>query len=192
MNRVVVIGVLALLFLSCENSSDSIDLSDYPEPSAFLRQEIEDRMEALAYQTDEQLLDNMNRLAYIGEEAVPFLVKGLNDQHVRVRGSSAYVLGLVGDRRTIPALKMALKDSNNEVRYEAATALGGMGDREGYSVLLDGLSDEDIKARYKANEALELITGLDFGYHHDDAPETRRVAILKWEAWVDRMVNDER
>ena len=193
MKRVAVaIMLLSIFTAACGNSSNSVDLSEYPEPSAFLKQEIEDRMAALRYQTEGQLYENMMRLAYIGETSVPFLIKGLDDEHVRVRSSSAYILGLMGDTRTIPALLTALQDSSDVVRYEAATALGNMGDREGYGVLVEGLSDGDIKNRYKCHEALTLLTRLDFGYRHDDPPELRRVAILKWEAWVDRMAADDR
>ncbi len=184
--------LLCLITAACESSTRTVDLSEYPEPSAFLRQEIEDRMAALRYQTEGQLYENMMRLAYIGETAVPFLIKGLDDQHVRVRSSSAYILGLMSDRRTIPALLPVLHDPSDVVRYEAATALGSMGDRDGYGVLLEGLLDEDIKNRYKAHEALTLLTDLDFGYRHDDPPEMRRVAVLKWEAWVERMAADDR
>ncbi len=188
----VAVVLLSIVTASCENSSHTVDLSKYPEPSAFLKQEIEDRIAALRYQTEGQLYENMMRLAYIGEVAVPYLVKGLDDEHVRVRGSCAYVLGLMGDRRTIPALMTALEDPSDEVRYEAATGLGNMGERKGYGVLLEGLADSDIKNRYKAHEALTLLTGLSFGYRHDDPPEMRRVAVLKWEAWVERMAQDDR
>jgi hypothetical protein len=192
MNRAALIGFLLLPLLGCQSDQDSVDLDEYPEPSTFLRQEIEDRMAALAYQTDAELYENMIRIAYIGEIAVPFLVKGLEEPNVRVRGSSAYILGLMQDRRTIPALRVALEDPKREVRYEAATALGNMGDRQGYRVLVEGLSDDDIKNRYKSHEALVLLTGLDFGYHHDDPPEVRRASALKWEAWVDRVSLDDR
>jgi HEAT repeat protein len=132
------------------------------------------------------------RLAYIGEPAVPYLVEGLEEMNARTRGSCAYVLGLLKDRRTIGPLQPLLEDPVKEVRYEAAVALGNMGDRGGYQALVRGLTDDDIKNRYKAHEALALLTGLDFGYRHDDAPEVRRVAVLRWEEWVDRMDADIR
>ncbi len=192
MNRALFASLVLLVFAGCQNDKNSVDVSEYPEPTTFLRQEIEDRMAALAYQTESQLYQNMIRLAYVGEPAVPFLLEGLESEHVRVRGSSAYILGLMGDRRTIPALRNALEDERDVVRYEAATALGNMGDREGYLVLVAGLSDTDIKNRYKAHEALSLLTGLNFGYRHDDPPELRRKAALKWEAWADRVSHDDR
>jgi len=192
MNRILLIGLALLALIGCQNNKDTVDLSDYPEPSTFQKQEIEDRIAALAFQTESQLYRNMIRLGYIGEVAVPYLIGGLESEHVRVRGSCAYVLGLMGDRRTMPALRKAMKDSSKEVRYEAATALGNMGDREGYRVLVEGLYDDDIKNRYKAHEALTLLTKISFGYRHDDPPELRRAAALKWEAWVDRVSADER
>lgn len=192
MKRILLISMVMVALVGCESDKHSVDTSDYPEPTAFGRQEIVDRIAALEYQTDSQLYENMLRLAYIGEIAVPFLLDGLSSTHVRVRSSCVYILGLMGDRRTIPALKKALTDPNSEVRYEAATALGNMGDRDGYRVLVGGLSDENIKNRYKAHEALTLLTGISFGYHHDDPPDLRRQAVLKWEAWVDRVSEDDR
>ena len=192
MNRAALIGLLMLVCVGCQSDKHTVDLSQYPEPSSFLKQEIEDRIAALEYQTESLLYQNMIRLAYIGEPAIPFLIKGLDNEHIRVRGSCAYILGLMQDRRTIPALSAALDDPASEVRYEVATALGSMGDREGYQVLVDGLSDEDIRNRYKCHEALTLLTRLSFGYRHDDPPELRHAAALKWEAWADKVSADDR
>lgn len=188
MKGVLPFALVAAVLAGCGDrlGLDSED-QEYLEAPAFLRVEIEERIAALEYQTEEDLYQNIIRLIYIGEPAIPYLTDGLGHQAVRVRGSCAYALGILRDRRTIDPLREALEDPVGLVRYEAATALCGMGVRDAYSVLVEGLGDSDIRNRYKAHEALALLTRLDFGFRHDDAPEVRRMAVLKWEEWLARM-----
>jgi HEAT repeat protein len=164
---------------------------DFSEATGFLREEIVQRLDALQYQSGPELITNVNRLAYIGEPAIPFLLAGLTHTSARTRSSCAFVLGNLRDRRTIPALRERLADSVLLVRYEAATALCAMGEGSGYPVLIAGLSDPEIRNRYKAHEALTLLTSLDFGYRHDADPATRRMAVLRWEEWWHRMESRE-
>jgi HEAT repeat protein len=189
MNRVILIGCALVVVGACASTTTgtSTDFEEYMEPPTFLKAEIEERIASLQYQSGDKLVMNTSRLAYIGEPAVPYLLAALESGEPRTRGSCAYVLGLIGDRRTIVPLREALKDSNAAVRYEIATALCNMGERSGYPVLIDGLSDPDIRNRYKAHEALQLLTRLDYGYRHDDAPSQRQVSVRKWEQWWERM-----
>jgi hypothetical protein len=190
MSRIVIVGLLASLAFGCATSGkDNRPVTDgeYIEAPRFLREEIENRVAALPYQTEEQLYSNLIRLAYIGEPAIPYLLEGLEAEPARTRSSCAYVLGLVKDRRTIPALREAVDDPVPEVRYEVATSLCMLGVREGYPVLIEGLSDAEIRNRYKCGEALKLLTGQDFGYRHDDAPTDRAQAIATWERWWERL-----
>ena len=190
--RTVAVLLLVSVIVSCGSSPKGEGVDSISEPGTFLKAEIQERIAAIPYQTEQVLYDNLLRLSYIGEPAIPFLVDALSDRDPRTRGSCAFVLGHIRDRRTIPALRKALDDPINSVRYEAAVALGNIGDRGGYPVLVAGLADEDIRSRYKAHEALTLLTGLDFGYKHDDSPADRRTAVLKWEAWLDKMEADPR
>ena len=179
--------LLASVLVACGSSEKEKGIEGISEPPRFLKGEIEERIAAIPLQTDQVLYHNLMRLAYIGEPAIPFLVRALSDEDPRTRGSAAFVLGNIRDRRSIPALRATLADPAGEVRYEAAAALGNIGDRSGYRTLVAGLEDDDIRSRFKAHEALTLLTGLDFGYRHDDAPADRRTAIRKWEAWLDQM-----
>ena len=160
---------------------------EYLEAPTFLAQELEERIAAIPYQTEEELVGNLKRLAYIGEPAVPYLLEALKEGDYRTRGNVAWVLGIMRDRRTIPELRDALDDSVASVRYEVATALGSLGEPMGYPILIEGLSDPDIRNRYKCHEALTLLTRLDFGYVHDDEPSERARAIQEWESWWLRM-----
>jgi HEAT repeat protein len=170
-----------------EAESDPMDAAfekEFPNtPPTFLGDEIKQRVAALEYQSEEQLYSNLQRLVYIGEPAIPHILRGLESDSPRTRGSCAYILGLLRDRRTIKYLKQELDDPVAAVRYEVGTSLCIMGVREGYSVLIAGLSDEHIRNRYKAHEALRLLTRRDFGYRHDAEPSERRESVVQWEAW---------
>lgn len=170
-----------------EDSGKAMDVNEYGEPSPLVVREIQSRIEVLQYQSDELLYQNLQRLIYIGEPCIPFLVDALDDPSPRTRGSCAYVLGMLRDRRAIEPLREALSDDIPAVRYEVATALCALGVQDGYSALVEGLSDPDIRNRYKCHESLKLLTHLDFGYRHDDDPEERRIAITKWEGWLHKM-----
>jgi HEAT repeat protein len=191
MKRFVTFAVIALALGACGTRPGyQAEEREFLEAPTFLEAEIQDRIANLEYLSEEELYQNIVRLVYIGEAAIPYMIEGLSHESARVRGSCAYVFGILRDRRTIEPLRECLDDPVPGVRYEAATALCAMGVRDGYSTLVEGLSDKDIRNRYKAHEALVLLTRLDFGYHHDDDPEVRRTAVLHWEEWLARM-NEE-
>jgi len=188
MVRIIIAGVTIILAAGCTSTTVTSDIyTEYVEPSVFLREEIKERIAALPFQSGEVLCQNMQRLIYIGEPAIPFLIEVLEEGSPRARGSCAFMLGQLSDRRTIPDLQRALGDPVPAVRYEVATALCVLGVQDGYPVLISGLSDDEIRLRYKAHEALQMLTRLDYGYRHDDDPGQRRVAVARWEQWWERM-----
>jgi HEAT repeat protein len=191
-SRLVTCALILTIGAGCvttyESEPTTKDEGEYETAAGFLEEEINNRIYNLQYQADAELYQNMKRLAYIGEPAIPFLLKALDHPSPRTRGSVAFVLGLIRDRRTIPELAEHLDDPVPAVRYEVATSLCVMGEKKGYPTLIDGLNDKDIRNRYKAQEALKLLTQLDFGYEHDADPSARKVAVEKWEQWYDSVV----
>lgn len=191
MHRKMLVVLLGLAAVACvtvgEEDKKPAMNGEYVAAPTFLKKEIEERVAALPYQTEQQLYDNLIRLAYIGEPAIPYLLDGLDDENARTRSSCAYVLGLMRDRRTIAPLTEHLEDPVPEVRYEIATSLCSLGVREGYPVLIEGLSDSDIRNRYKCHEALKMLTRLDYGYEHDAEPSARAAAIRRWQQWWERL-----
>ena len=125
MERIFVCASLVFVLVACGSTMDPDD-PQYEEPPTFLREEIHERISNIPYLTDEKLYDNLRRLVYIGEPAIPQLLDGLETGNARTRGSCAYVLGLIRDRRTIPPLKEALEDPVPSVRYEAEHASGAL------------------------------------------------------------------
>jgi HEAT repeat protein len=192
-SRLFAVAMVAALFTGCMSVTtypepEKEDPGQYEKAAGFLEDEIRDRIYNLQYQADAELYQNMKRLAYIGEPAIPYLLEALDSPSPRVRGSVAFILGLIRDRRTIPDLVAHLDDDVPAVRCEVATTVCVLGENKGYPVLIEGLKDEDIRNRFKAHEALLLLTQLDFGYEHDGRPEERAQAIAKWEKWYDSVM----
>ena len=182
-SRLLSLALVSLVALTgCVSSAD--DSAGRPRDDVILRGEIERRVSEISYMHGVELVANLERLAAIGEPAVPFLVAALDSPEWLTRSSVAWTLGVMGDRRNIPALRELLDDRVTEVRYQAAASLIELGDSSGFAVLIDGLTDSDIQARYKCFEALRDATGNDFGYEHDAAPDMRRAAIARWQDWL--------
>ena len=74
-------------------------------------------------------------LAEIGEdarEAVPALIKTMDDKDVEVRGAAVFALGEIGPaaRAAVLALTRRLKDDDADIRKAAALALGKIQESE--------------------------------------------------------------
>jgi len=156
-----------------------------PGPDIVLRIEIERRVGEIPYMHGVELVSNLERLAAIGEPAVPELLKALRADDRLSRGSACWALGVMGDRRNVAAIQNLLDDPDGSVRYQAAASLVELGDGAGFPVLVEGLADPELQARYKCFEALRDATGQDFGYEHDSAPTLRGEAVVRWEVWLE-------
>jgi HEAT repeat protein len=144
-----------------------------------------EQIEEMRYMRGQELLSRMTYLANLGEEAIPELRESADSDDWLVRSSVIWIFGAIGDRRNIPLIQERLTDQNAAVRYQAASTLAKLGDRSGYPLLVDGLADQDITVRFKCFQALKQVTGQDFGYAHDAAPEDRRRAVARWLDWLD-------
>lgn len=193
------IRLLALLAVAlvcaCKSSPDEDDAS--PESRGFsestnpmVETRIQARVDNIKYQRGVTLITNLERIVAYGEPAMPICIAGLQSEDAMTRMGCAYVLGRIGDSRTVPDLEGLLGDSVDYVRYEAASQLGNMGSKAGYGVLVEGLENERVEYRYKCFEALRELTGHTFGYVHNAPPEERVDAVAKWKAWLE-LVNSE-
>jgi HEAT repeat protein len=152
---------------------------------------IQARVDNIRYQRGTTLITNLERIVAYGEPAIPICVAGLKDEDAMTRMGCAYVLGRIGDTRTVPDLEATLADQVDFVRYEAASQLGNMGSKTGYGVLVEGLDSERVEYRYKCFEALRELTGHTFGYVHNAPAEERAEAVTKWKAWLE-LLNSEK
>jgi HEAT repeat protein len=156
-----------------------------PGSDIVLKLEIERRVAEIPYMHGVELVANLERLADIGEPAVPYLLDALKSDDRLSRASACWTLGVMGDRRNIEAVRDMLDDRDHVVRYQAAASLVELGDGTGFPVLVNGLAAPDIQTRYKCFEALRDATGQDFGYEHDAAPSLRREAVARWQNWLE-------
>ncbi|MDP2949743.1 MAG: HEAT repeat domain-containing protein [Chloroflexota bacterium] len=117
-------------------------------------------------------------LGEIGPEegVVPALIQALGDEERAVRENAAWSLGKIGREAVdaVPALAQALGDEHQWVREAAACALRDIGPEavEAVPALIQALEDEDLPVGHPAAEALEAITGQDFGEDAD-----------RWRQW---------
>ena len=93
-------------------------------------------------------------LAERDREAVGPLLTALSSDNWRLRGGSAYILGLIADPRTTRPLAQALiKEDNEWIRCEMGAALGRIGP-PATPVLVMVLKEGNLDARYIAAIAL--------------------------------------
>ena len=192
-NRTIAFLFLAALATACSSSKTKKDISDefVDVPNPVGRLKLQARVDNIQYQRGLILIANLERIAAYGVTAIPTCLKNINDEEPMTRMGCVWVLGRVGDIRTIPHIEPLLTDEVDYVRYEAASALGVMGARQGYPVLVRGLSSDRIDFRFRCISALKDFTGRDFGYKHNESPEVREVSVEAWESWLDRMQSEE-
>jgi HEAT repeat protein len=185
MRRLRTLALVSLVALAaCQTTTQKAGVEGNKK-NEIVAAEIDRRIDELRYLHGSDLLQSMTRLVAIGDPARESIRAGAKSDDWLTRASLAWVMGATSDRRYIDDLRGMLADQVSGVRYEAAAALVTLGDSSGFAVLVAGLSDADIRARYKCFESLKRATGQDFGYRHDAAPETRRVAVTRWADWLE-------
>lgn len=197
MSRRFVALFLALAAVSCSSSGSSAKASDdasaeFSEPNnPLVKARLEARVENIKYQRGVTLVTNLERIAAYGETAIPVCLRGIESEDAMTRMGCAWVLGRVGNPKTVPALESLLGDKVAFVRYEAASQLGSLGARSGYRTLVEGLKSEKLEYRFKCHEALRELAKRDFGYSHNASGELRADAVAKWEAWLEKLESED-
>jgi len=94
------------------------------------------------------------------DDAIPRLLKLVEDSDSSVRKSAVSALGAIGSEAAIPGLLKLLEDSDSYVRRMAADALGAIGDDQAIPGLLKLLLEHsDLYVRWMAANALGKIGG---------------------------------
>jgi len=171
-----------------EGRTDDSANAEFAEPSSpIVETRLRARVDNIKYQRGVTLITNLERIAAYGEMAVPVCLEGIESEDAMTRMGCVWVLGRVGDPRTVEAVEGLLDDDVDFVRFEAASQLGNIGSKKGYRVLVQGLEHERVEYRYKCFEALRDLTGHSFGYSHNAAPEIRAQAVKQWQSWLEQM-----
>jgi HEAT repeat protein len=91
------------------------------------------------------------------DEAIPRLLKLVEDSDSDVRWSAVSALGAIGDAEAIPGLLKLVEHSDSDVRRRAADALGKIGDAHAIPGLLKLVEHSDSDVRRMAADALGKI-----------------------------------
>jgi HEAT repeat protein len=98
------------------------------------------------------------------EEAIPGLLRCLDDPEPAVRGEAAFALGDMRKQpdRVVPKLMERLADTNSSVRADAAVALGLFGAQARMAVpkLMELQNDSSIEVRQQAIAALKKVASV--------------------------------
>jgi hypothetical protein len=189
--RSLVLPSIALLAVAGCGSGPARTESPFAAPNQLMGEEIRNRIASIPYQHRSELFDNLLWLSQTGEPAIPALLESLSNNEPKVRANCAYVLGRIGDRRTIPNLNALAKDRHEVVRMEVARALVLMGDVKHAPTLIAGLDSDRPQVRYYCHEALKSATGRDYGYDHlTEDEQQRKSAVFAWRRWWSEQSGD--
>jgi hypothetical protein len=176
--------LLFLALTACSTPAPAPALDTWQQPNSLMAVEIDRRIEQIPYQHRDELFNNLVWLAQTGEQTIPALLRGLQHENPKVRSSSAWVLGRIGDRRTIPDLQRVAKDPEPTVRLECARTLVMLGDLAWSPALIEGLDSDRKEVRYMCHDVLKSATGHDFGYDHlQESKEQMVLSVLRWRQW---------
>jgi len=88
------------------------------------------------------------------DDAIPRLLKLVEDSDSDVRSSAVSALGAIGSEVAISGLLKLVEDSEYDVRWRAAEALGNICDKAAIEGLLKLVEDSEYDVRWSAAEAL--------------------------------------
>lgn len=97
---------------------------------------------------------SINKLAEIGEPAVPALINTLKNKNQLVRCGAIEALGGTGNEKAVPHLMDLLKDENDEIRGTTVEALGKIEDARVIPALITILKDKNDEIRRRSASAL--------------------------------------
>ena len=120
-----------------------------PDVAAVLREFAKDWPETrVAFRTEDDATTwktyalSMKRLAAMGDEAIPGLIKACDDSNFQVRALSARVLGYLQAKAAVPKLIELLNDKQAPAALLAADALGQIQDPAGLESLREARNHE--------------------------------------------------
>jgi len=142
----------ALLALGTNATPAVSVLADWIDPESVSRKDVLTRLQALKV---------LGELAPLAQDAVPALLRSLDDQEPKIRGSAALTLGQIGQEpaTVVPALITCLRDPNPEVRGSTMSALGKFGANAKAAVpaLEQALNEVNVNNQHLALSALYKI-----------------------------------
>ena len=99
-----------------------------------------------------------SKIIDMGDEAVPELIKALENENEKIRAKSAQILGDLSSTECVkPLIKVLETDKSTEVKVNAITALANIPTKESTEPLMKALEDKSPEVRGDAAAALGLL-----------------------------------
>jgi HEAT repeat protein len=115
-----------------------------------------DLISLLGYPDQEIQVKSSDRLAKMGETAVPYLISSLKHRKMAVRLGAVEALGVIKSRKAVnPLIVLLTIEKSNEVRWAAVNSLASIGDESAISPIVTALRDPDKYVRSGAAFALD-------------------------------------
>ena len=187
--RTITCICLALIFapacVTTDEHQHATSNSRWLEPSAGLRQKIDDELARLPWTHGVERVEQIQWFAGVGEPAYDALLKLCEDKRPDVAASAVAALGATGDSRLVEPLHAIEWQATGDraLEFEKARAFARLGDWSRVDVLIRGLEDESLWARSWSIQALREATGQDLGFDPKSDADQRAVGVAKWRAW---------
>jgi HEAT repeat protein len=117
------------------------------------------------------------------QEARPFLVEALGDEHPEVRRTAATFIGWKDYAEAAPALAESLRDEDDRVRKAAISSLANIKDESSVLPLIKVLGDRDPEVREKALDAIKIMSGKDLSFDIHASGDALAEAIEAVRDW---------
>ncbi|MBF0100831.1 MAG: HEAT repeat domain-containing protein [Desulfobacterales bacterium] len=117
------------------------------------------------------------------DEAMPFLIDALRDDHPEVRRIALTFIGWKDYSEATPSVLQCLRDEEVRVKKAAISALANIKDETAVLPLIKLLPDKDLEIREKAYEAIKVITREEIVFQiHATGNELKDSVdqLLKW------------
>jgi len=123
----------------------------------------------------------------VNPEVVKYCKDLLESTDDGIRFTAANELAKLKDPASVPSLVKALNaDKHYFVRRGCAAALGQIKAWLAVPELIKALEDREVYVALRANQALQLITGNDFGIQSDTPPGQRKTKAQAAEKWWEK------
>lgn len=120
---------------------------------------------------------------YRAPEAIPHLMRGLNDPVGAVQYAAAVALGQIGSGAVMPTLLACLENPNFHFPAPVLEALGNLRTKDAVPYFIRYLRHRDPHIRAIANTSLMVTTGKAMGFRATSDEAHREATTKKWEAW---------
>jgi len=133
----------------------------------------------------QEMTEAREKLAKLGSQAVPALIRLLDSPEPQVRANAVLTLGRIADPRALAAILERLKDEAPSVRTQAAAALLNRKDMRAVSSLIAAITDKDDEVRYEVVGVLEALCRHSEQGTPDTIESARKLQAAWQKWWVD-------